>query len=135
MSWGFLWSLDIKNIRILKSTFEFLKEHSWKRKWYSVEVYRINFSLFNHSVHFYQPSVSVSIPYDCFIAKYKVFVIMMEENNDIFLAGGDVLVYLAVPMHKKYFTNLFGAIHLVRTYLRINFSTLLSLVSICTHLE
>ena len=26
---------------------------------------------------------------------------MMEENNDIFLAGGDVLVYLAEPMHKK----------------------------------
>ena len=25
----------------------------------------------------------------------------MEENNDIFLAGGDALVYLAVPMHKK----------------------------------
>ena len=29
---------------------------------------------------------------------------MMEENNDIFLAGGDALVYLAVPMHKKYST-------------------------------
>ena len=28
---------------------------------------------------------------------------MMEENNDIFLAGGDTLVYLAVPMHKKIF--------------------------------
>ena len=27
---------------------------------------------------------------------------MMEENNDIFLAGGDTLVYLAVPMNKKY---------------------------------
>ena len=26
---------------------------------------------------------------------------MMEENNDIFLAGGDALVYLAKPMHKK----------------------------------
>ena len=26
---------------------------------------------------------------------------MMEENNDIFLAGGDALVYLAEPMHKK----------------------------------
>ena len=25
----------------------------------------------------------------------------MEENNNIFLAGGDVLVYLAEPMHKK----------------------------------
>ena len=29
----------------------------------------------------------------------------MEENNDIFLAGGYVLVYLAVPMHKKYSTT------------------------------
>ena len=27
---------------------------------------------------------------------------MMEENNDIFLAGGDALVYLAEPMYKKY---------------------------------
>ena len=26
---------------------------------------------------------------------------MMEENNDIFLAGGDALVYLAEPVHKK----------------------------------
>ena len=24
----------------------------------------------------------------------------MEEHNDIFLAGGDALVYLAIPMHK-----------------------------------
>ena len=35
---------------------------------------------------------------------------MMEENNDIFLAGADVLVYLAVPrdalsMHKKHPTT------------------------------
>ena len=29
----------------------------------------------------------------------------MEENNDIFLAGGDALVYLAVPMYKKYSTT------------------------------
>ena len=29
---------------------------------------------------------------------------MMEENNDIFLASGDALVYFAVPMHKKYST-------------------------------
>ena len=29
-------------------------------------------------------------------------VIMMEENNDIFYAGGDTLVYLAKPKHKKY---------------------------------
>ena len=25
----------------------------------------------------------------------------MEENNDILLAGGDTLVYLARPIHKK----------------------------------
>ena len=30
---------------------------------------------------------------------------MMEENNDIFLAGGDALVYLTGPMHKKYSTT------------------------------
>ena len=29
----------------------------------------------------------------------------MEENNNIFLAGGDALVYLAEPMYKKYSTN------------------------------
>ena len=29
---------------------------------------------------------------------------MMEENNDIFLAGGDALVYLAEAMDKKYST-------------------------------
>ena len=27
---------------------------------------------------------------------------MMEENNYIFLAGSEALVYLAVPLHKKY---------------------------------
>ena len=52
----------------------------------------------------------------------------MEENNDIFLAGGDVLVCLAKPMHKKNTPqHLFGAIHLVRTYLRTDFSTPLPL--------
>ena len=29
----------------------------------------------------------------------------MEENNDIFLTGGDALVYLAEPMHKKFSTK------------------------------
>ena len=29
----------------------------------------------------------------------------MEENNDIFLAGVDALVYLAIPMNKKYSTT------------------------------
>ena len=31
---------------------------------------------------------------------------MMEENNDIFLAGGDALLYMAVPMHQKYSATL-----------------------------
>ena len=30
---------------------------------------------------------------------------MMEENNGIFLAGGDALVYLAVPKHEEYCTT------------------------------
>ena len=46
---------------------------------------------------------------------------MMEENNDIFLAGGDALVYLAEPMHKKYSTFLGG--HPFSTYLMTNFMT------------
>ena len=29
----------------------------------------------------------------------------MEENNDIFLVSGDALVFLAEPIHKKYFTT------------------------------
>ena len=46
---------------------------------------------------------------------------MIEENNDIFIAGGDALVYLARPMHKKNIPqHSFGAIHLVRTYLTTN---------------
>ena len=30
---------------------------------------------------------------------------MTEENNDIFLAGGDAQVYLTGPVHKKYSTT------------------------------
>ena len=60
----------------------------------------------------------------------------MEESNNTFLADGDALVYLAGPMHTKNISqHLFGAIHLVRTYLRTGFSTTLTLVSICMHLE
>ena len=29
---------------------------------------------------------------------------MVEENNSIFLAGGDALVYMTVPVHAKYST-------------------------------
>ena len=60
---------------------------------------------------------------------------MMEENNGFFLAGGDALVHLAGPVHKNIPQQLFGAIHLVRTYLRTDFSTSLPLASISTHLE
>ena len=45
----------------------------------------------------------------------------MMEEYDIF---DDALVYLAEPMHKK---CLFGAIHLVRTYLMTDFPTSLPL--------
>ena len=44
----------------------------------------------------------------------------MEENNDIFLAGDDALVYLAIAMHKN-IPHLFVDIRLV--HLRTNFST------------
>ena len=37
---------------------------------------------------------------------------MMEENNDIFLAGGDTLVYLADQCAKNIPQHLFGAIYL-----------------------
>ena len=40
----------------------------------------------------------------------------MEENKDIFLDGGDALVYLAEPIYKKYSTQ-FGWCHLFSTYL------------------
>ena len=39
----------------------------------------------------------------------------MEENNDIFFAGRDALVYLAEPMHKKYSTT-FVRGHPLSTY-------------------
>ena len=39
---------------------------------------------------------------------------MMEGNNDIFLAGSDALVHLAVTVYKRYFTAfVWGPIHLV----------------------
>ena len=41
---------------------------------------------------------------------------MMEENVDIFLAGGDTLVDLAGPMHKKYSTTFVWG-HPFSTYL------------------
>ena len=49
---------------------------------------------------------------------------MIEENNDIFLASDDALVYLAEPRTKNI------PQYLVRTYLMTDFST----PSPCTHL-
>ena len=40
----------------------------------------------------------------------------MEENNDIFLIGGDALAYLAVPTHKK-FSKTFVWGHPFSTYM------------------
>ena len=40
----------------------------------------------------------------------------MKENNDIYLAGGDVLVYLAKSMHKKYSTKFVWG-HPLSTYI------------------
>ena len=40
---------------------------------------------------------------------------MMEGNGNIFLAGGDTLVYLAVPMPNKYSTTFFWC-HPFSTY-------------------
>ena len=44
---------------------------------------------------------------------------MMEENSDIFVAGGDALVYLALPMRKKNSTT-FVWDHPFRTYVSQN---------------
>ena len=58
---------------------------------------------------------------------------MMEENNHIFLAGCDALVYLAEPTHKNISRHMFGTIHLVSTYLMTNFQTFLPPVDTCVH--
>ena len=57
----------------------------------------------------------------------------MEENSDIFLAGGDALVYLAKPMHKKYSTK-FVWRHPFSTYVSHDqFFNYPSPVRTCTH--
>ena len=55
--------------------------------------------------------------------RHIIIAIMMQESSDIFLAGGDALVYLAKPLLNKYSTAFVWAIHLVRTYVMTNFST------------
>ena len=53
---------------------------------------------------------------------------MMEENNDILLGGfDDALVYLANQCTKNIPKHLLGIIHVIRTYLIINFLTPLPL--------
>ena len=56
---------------------------------------------------------------------------MMEENKDIFLAGGDALVYLAEPMHKKYFTT-FARGNPFRTY--VSYDRFFNPPPPCTHM-
>ena len=60
---------------------------------------------------------------------------MMEENNEIFLAGGDPLVHLAGPMHKKY-TTTFVSGHPFSTYVSYDqFFNLPLIFTHSTHLE
>ena len=64
-------------------------------------------------------------------------MIMMQENNDIILAGGDALVYLTEPMHKSILQHLFGAIHLEFMYLMTDLFNMLPLyapVRTCTYI-
>ena len=46
----------------------------------------------------------------------------MEQNNDIFLADGDALIYLANHCTKDIPQQLFGVIHLVHMHLMTDFS-------------
>ena len=52
---------------------------------------------------------------------------MMEENSDIFIAGSDALVYLTDECTDNIPQHLSGAIHLVRTLIMTDFSTLFPL--------
>ena len=56
---------------------------------------------------------------------------MMEENNDIFLADGDALVYLAHPMHKKYSTTFVWG-HPFSTY--VSYDPFFNPTPPCTHM-
>ena len=52
---------------------------------------------------------------------------MIEENSDIFFAGSDALVYLTDECTDNIPQHLSGAIHLVRTLIMTDFSTLFPL--------
>ena len=73
--------------------------------------------------------------YQILIVAYdKIIVIMMEENNDIFLEGGNALVYLAKSTQKYSTTFVWGL--LFSTYVSYDqFYNPFPLVRICTHLE
>ena len=59
----------------------------------------------------------------------------MEENNSIFLAGGDAVVYLVKPMHKKYSAPCLGG-HPFSTYVSYDrFFNPSPQVRICTHFD
>ena len=51
----------------------------------------------------------------------------MEENSDIFIAGSGALVYLTDECTDNIPQHLSGAIHLVRTLIMTDFSTLFPL--------
>ena len=58
---------------------------------------------------------------------------MMKENKAFLLAGGDALVYLAEPVHKKYSTTFVWA-HPFSTYVSYDqFFNLPLLLRTCTH--
>ena len=57
------------------------------------------------------------------------------ENNDIFLVGGDALVYLAETMQKNIPKHSFRVIHLVRTYLMADFSAPLPLYALAHNFD
>ena len=55
----------------------------------------------------------------------------MEENNDIFLGGGDALVHLAGQIHKKYST-IFVWGHPFSTY--VSYDRFFNPLPLCTHM-
>ena len=56
------------------------------------------------------------------IAWDEIIVIVMEENNDIFLVVDYALVYLVIPLHNKYSTT-FAWGHSFSMYVHKKYST------------